>query len=168
MQSEIHAKSSRTGIVTGFVVPDLEEILKNASKEVSFEPGNNGFELVNKVLRLRYTELTALYPDMVELGFNNPKVRIEGKSVDMNKLPDSVVCNYLICLEVDGEKLEIYASPSPWCKDLIIGPSELFLKGTLLLRQAAIKYDFKRWFEIYKHKEEIIDVTPNNSLIHVF
>ncbi|MFH1332339.1 MAG: hypothetical protein ABIH63_03590 [archaeon] len=163
MLSQIEARSGDVGV--SFAVPDLEEILRKAPKEVVYEPNNNGFKLVNEVVRIGYTDIFFGGSDGVELDFlkTYPEIRLDAHHVggypcvDMERLPSSLVCEMIRAQTSDKDRVEVYSRPSHWASDLLIGSPEWFDRASGIMRQAAVKYDLKHWYHVYRGKEGMVE-----------
>lgn len=149
-------------------ISQLEEVLKKASKDVSYKPHISGFKLTNDVLRLEYDRWDIGQEDVISLWLLqvNPKVRLRGNDTKMTKIPGSIKCNYITghtgdtwsCVlpqEKDeiGNTITIKRDPAledlPGYMDYRLGCEQWFKKSTEILQYAAKKYGLKGWFNKY-------------------
>jgi hypothetical protein len=140
--------------------PDLERILRDAPKDVSYEPHNNGFYLRNEAIKLQYTQISASRDNIVALWFlqTQPKIGVSSSFVDMEDLPDSLRCTH-ICAHIGNTNVFTFPAEEggntisidryPFSGDGPEGDESWYEKGTQLLRQAARKYDLQQWYNQY-------------------
>lgn len=168
-----------------FVYEDLDTILENAPIEVVYKPHNNGFELENETIRIGYVQISFLSRDIVYLWFLNtyPKVKVESKFVNMNELPNSLICTSL-CLHMgDTHSFSFPAEPDD---DTIIdtfsivrNPHLLFLKqkrypeewfdnGSRLLVKATKRYNLREYYQKYIGKDVEISSKPKSLIERVY
>lgn len=178
MQLTIPTNSLDTKVIIEF--PSLEELLKNAPKDISYDPHNNGFYLMNKALRIEYTQVYFLGNNGVGLWFfgHHPKIKVSTEFTDMRLLPKSLLCSNITAHTGDtwcftfqayeggpqGNTFGISLFDHFGDKKVTPEQEKWFDYGTKLLQKAAVKYNLAYWYDTYKGKGHVIEGNSRPSL----
>lgn len=155
------------GFNRNFKSPDLNNYLRNSEKEITYDPHSNGFYLKNDDIRFGYTVRHGNGENVVELWFlkTNPKFCFSSDYTNMKKIPRSLSCDN-ISLHIGNTNLfsfpmdekvvgntinidNVLNSIYPYPINLPKIKQEWFEQGTLLLKNAAEKYDLKSFYKKY-------------------
>ncbi|MFH1210516.1 MAG: hypothetical protein V1645_01235 [archaeon] len=160
--------------------PDLESLLKNAPSDVEYKPHTNGFYLMNKALRIEYIQVYFGGNNGVGLWFLEPypKIKVSTEFTDMQSIPKSLLCSNITAHtgntwsftfplyedEPAGNTIGISMFDHFGDKKVTPEQEKWFDYGTRLLKGAAVKYDLKRWYDVYNGKEVVIGGKPKLGL----
>ncbi len=144
---------------------NLDDYLRNAEGEVSYEPHNNGFYLKNKDVRMGYILNSFCSENSVNLWFlkTNPKLGFFSSHTNMKKIPECLICDDITLhtgstsafsfplddrvvgntIIIKGLDIDPYPTNPPKIEQ------EWFEEGTELIRYAAEKYNLKSFYKKY-------------------
>lgn len=170
---------ARNGFEIYFRDVNLEDCLRDSTKETSYDSHSNGFYLKNNDIRIAYIHRHLSGENLVELWFlkTNPKFCFSSDYTNMKKIPRSLSCGSITihtgstyCFSFPLEKREVgdticienLGSIDPYPTNPPKIKQEWFEEGALLLKNAVEKYNLKKFY--IKFEREVLKIDNRSFL----